>query len=57
LKAIAGSVNYNSADLDYINVMNASEPAAAFKSKEPVPPSPSPGAKPTPIPTPAPVCK
>ena len=57
LKAIAGSVNYNSADLDYINVMNASEPAAAFKSKEPVPPSPSPGAKPTPAPTPAPACK
>ena len=59
LKAIAGSVNYNSTDLDYVNVMNAAEPAAAFKSKEPVPPAaspvPSPGAKPTPAPTPA--CK
>lgn len=55
LKAIAGNVNYNSGDLDYINVMNPSEPAAAFKSKEPVPPSPSPGAKPTPAPTP--ICR
>lgn len=55
LKAIAGNVNYNSGDLDYVNVMNASEPAVAFKSKEPVPPSPSPGAKPTPAPTPT--CK
>ncbi|HET7467739.1 MAG TPA: FtsQ-type POTRA domain-containing protein [Candidatus Dormibacteraeota bacterium] len=55
LKAIQSSVNYNSNDLDYVNVMNASEPATAFKSKEPVPPSPSPGAKPTPAPTPA--CK
>ena len=60
LKAIAGNVNYNSADLDYVNVMNPSEPAAAFKSKEPAPPSPaaspSPGA-PLPSPSPAPVCK
>ena len=57
LKAIASSVNYNSTDLDYINVMNASEPAAAFKSKEPAPAtSPSPGAKPTPAPTPT-TCK
>ena len=57
LKAIAGSVNYNSTDLDYVNVMNASEPAAAYKSQEPVAPSPSPGAKPTPAPTPTPTCK
>lgn len=60
LKAIAGKVNYNSADLDYVNVMNPSEPAAAFKSKEPAPPSPSPGASPAPVspsPSPAPVCK
>ena len=57
LKAIAGSVNYNSNDLDYVNVMNASEPAAAFKSQEPAIPSPSPGAKPTPAPTPTPTCK
>ena len=61
LKAIAGSVNYNSTDLDYVNVMNASEPAAAFKSQEPAVPSPSPGAKPAPAPTPTatptPTCK
>jgi cell division septal protein FtsQ len=56
LKAIAGNVNYNSSDLDYVNVMNASEPAVAFKSKEPAPPAaspaPSPGPKPTPAPSP-----
>ena len=57
LKAIAGKVNYNSSDLDYINLMNPSEPAAGFKSKEPVPPSPSPGAHPSPSPSPAPICK
>ena len=62
LKAIAGRVNYNSPDLDYVNVMNASEPAVAFKSKEPAPPSPSPGASPAPAPaspaaSPAPICK
>jgi hypothetical protein len=55
LKAIAGHVDYNSTDLDYINVMNPSEPAAAFKSQQPPPPSPAPGAHPTA--TPAPVCK
>jgi len=55
LKAIQGSVNFNSIDLDYVNVMNASVPAVGFHSKEPVPPSPSPGAKPTP--SPAPTCK
>src|SRR2546423_4985584 len=33
LKAIQGRVNYNSADLLYVNVMNPSEPAAGFKSK------------------------
>jgi hypothetical protein len=52
LKAIAGKVNYNSTDLDYINVMNASEPAAGFKSKQ----SPSPGA-PQPSPSPLPTCR
>ena len=60
LKAINGKVNYDSADLDYVNVMNPSEPAVAFKSKEPPPPSPaaspSPGA-PSPSPSPTPVCK
>jgi len=55
LKAIAGSVNYSSPDLDYVNVMNPAEPAVGFKSKAPPPPSPSPGA--TPAPTPAPKCK
>jgi cell division septal protein FtsQ len=55
LKAIAGSVNYASADLDYVNVMNPAEPAVGFKSKAPPPPSPTPGA--TPAPTPAPTCK
>jgi cell division septal protein FtsQ len=54
LKAIAGSVNYASADLDYVNVMNPAEPAVGFKSKAP-PPSPTPGA--TPAPTPAATCK
>jgi len=50
LKAIAGQVNYNSADLEYVNVMNPAEAAAGFKSREPAPipgapqPSPSPGA-------------
>ena len=56
LKAIEGKVNYNSADLDYVNVMNASEPAAGFKSKATPPPSPSPGA-PQPSPSPVPTCK
>jgi hypothetical protein len=58
LKAINGKVNYNSADLDYVNVMNPSEPAAGFHSRETPPPSPSPGApKPSPSPSPAPTCK
>ncbi len=54
LKAIAANVNYNSADLDYVNVMNSSEPAVGYHSKEPVAPSPSPGAKPSPVPSPSP---
>ncbi|MHB8588578.1 MAG: cell division protein FtsQ/DivIB [Candidatus Dormibacteraceae bacterium] len=54
LKAIAGQVNYNSADLDYVNVMNPAEAAVGFKSHEPAPASPAPGA---PAPTPSPVCK
>ena len=46
LKAIAGNgnVDYSSTDLEYVNVMNPSEPAVAYKSKEPPAPSPSPGA-------------
>ena len=52
LKAIAGNgnVDYSSTDLEYVNVMNPSEPAVGYKSREPAPPSPTPGA--TPIPSP-----
>ncbi len=60
LKAIAGhgNVDYNSADLAYVNVMNPSEPAAGFKSLAPASPSPSPGvAQPSPSPSPVPACK
>jgi cell division septal protein FtsQ len=53
LKAIAGQVNYNSADLEYVNVMNPAEAAVGFKSREP---APSPGA-PQPSPSPGAVCK
>jgi cell division septal protein FtsQ len=53
LKAIAGQVNYNSADLEYVNVMNPAEAAVGFKSLEP---KPTPGA-PQPSPTPAATCK
>ncbi|HKW07876.1 MAG TPA: FtsQ-type POTRA domain-containing protein [Candidatus Dormibacteraeota bacterium] len=55
LKAINGNgnVDYSSTDLDYVNVMNPSEPAVGYKSREPAPVSPSPGA---PAPTPNP-CK
>lgn len=52
LKAIAGhgNVDYSSTDLEYVNVMNPSEPAVAYKSQEPAPVSPSPGATPSPNP-------
>jgi cell division septal protein FtsQ len=56
LKAIDGKVNYVSVDIDYINVMNPSEPAVGYHSLEPAPPSPSPGA-PQPSPSPVPTCK
>jgi len=58
LKAIAGNgnVNYASSDLLYVNVMNPSEPAVGYKSRQPAPPSPSPGATPAPAPSPSP-CK
>ncbi len=52
LKAIAGQVSYSSSDLDYVNVMNPTEPAVGYKSLEPPPPSPSPGATPSPSPNP-----
>jgi cell division septal protein FtsQ len=60
LKAIAGNnnVDYSSVDLEYVNVMNPSEPAVAYKSQEPPPsPSPSPGASPQPTSTPVPACR
>jgi cell division protein FtsQ len=64
LKAIQGKgqVNYNSSDLEYVNVMNPAEPAVGYKSRlNPPTPSPSPGAtprpSPSPSPTPAPICK
>jgi len=57
LKAIAGTVNYSSPDLDYVNVMNPSEPAVGYKSLQPKPPTPAGGATPQPSPTPASACK
>jgi cell division septal protein FtsQ len=61
LKAIAANrnVNFNSVDLQYINVMNPAEPAVAYRPHPTPSPSPSPGAspQPSPSPTPAPVCK
>lgn len=63
LKAINGhgNVNYNSADLEYVNVMNPAEPAVGLRSAHPPSPSPSPGAtprpSPSPSPTPAVLCK
>jgi hypothetical protein len=56
LKAIAGRelVDYSSSDLLYVNVMNPSEPAVGYKSRQPHPPSPSPGATPPPSPSPTP---
>jgi POTRA domain, FtsQ-type len=52
LKAIAGKnmVDYGSSDLLYVNVMNPSEPAVGYRSRQPAPPSPTPGATPTPPP-------
>jgi cell division septal protein FtsQ len=52
LKAINGNgnVDYGSSDLDYVNLMNPSEPAVGYKSREPAAPSPSPGATPSPSP-------
>lgn len=60
LKAIEGrgNVNYGSADLEYVNVMNPSEPAVGFRSVlNPPTPTPSPGARPRPSPSPASACK
>jgi hypothetical protein len=54
LKAIAGNgnVDYSSTDLEYVNVMNPSEPAVGYKSREPAPTSPPPGPTPSPSPNP-----
>ena len=57
LKAINGTVNYASSDLDYVNVMSPTEPAVGYKSLQPKPPAPTPGATPQPSPTPANACK
>ena len=67
LKAIAGrgNVNYNSSDLEYVNVMNPTEPAVGFRPPPPASPSPSPSPgstprpspSPSPSPSPAPLCK
>ena len=57
LKAIAANVNYSSSDLDYVNVMNPTEPAVGYKSLQPKPATPAPGATPQPTPTPASACK
>lgn len=55
LKAISGNgnVDYNSADLDYVNVMNPAEPAVGYKSRSAPPPPPAPNT----TPTAAPICK
>ena len=59
LKAIAGhgNVDYSSIDLDYVNVMNPSEPAVGYHSTAPASPSPVAGASPQPSASPAPACK
>ena len=56
LKAIAGkgNVDYTSTDLEYVNVMNPSEPAVGYKPRPTPTPSPTPGATPAPSPSPSP---
>jgi cell division protein FtsQ len=54
LRAIAGQVNYGAANLDYVNVMNPSEPAVGYKPLHTPPPSPAPSPSPSPVATPAP---
>ena len=55
LKAITGNgnVDYSSSDLLYVNVMNPSEPAVGYKSRQKAAASPSPGATPAPTPSPS----
>ena len=52
LKAIAGgsNVDYSSADLQYVNVMNSTELAVGYKSLQPSPSPPLAGAAPAPAP-------
>ena len=50
LRAISGQVSYSSTDLDYVNLMNPSEPAVGYKSLATPPPTPPPGATPPPNP-------
>jgi cell division protein FtsQ len=50
LRAISSQVSYSSADLDYVNLMNPSEPAVGYKSLATPPPTPSSGASPPPNP-------
>jgi hypothetical protein len=60
LKSISAEVNFNSPDLDYVNLMNPREPAVKLKSAKPAPtPTPAPTATPAPGPSPsiAPVVK
>ena len=58
LRSIRDQVDFNSPDLDYINLENPSAPAVKLKSaRPPTPPptpTPAPGAKPTPTPAPTP---
>ncbi|HEX6349429.1 MAG TPA: FtsQ-type POTRA domain-containing protein [Candidatus Dormibacteraeota bacterium] len=56
LKSIAADVNFNSPDLDYVNLMNPSEPAVKLKSAKPPPtPTPAPAPRPQPSPSVSPV--
>lgn len=51
LKSISVAVDYNSPDLEYVNVMNPYAPAVKLKSAKPAPvPSPAGGPKPSPTP-------
>ena len=50
LKSIAKQVDYNRADLEYVNVMNPSAPAVKYRSARP-------GPSPAPTPTPVPACR
>jgi cell division protein FtsQ len=58
LKSISVAVDYNSPDLEYVNVMNPYAPAVKLKSAKPVP-APTPAGRPSPTPlspTVVPVC-